>query len=223
MRLFAAIVPPRQVVEELSELVGSVRGPAPEPAQKRGLLRRRPPRGDGGPAADGPAPVELDRPPVEEMYIPITGFGNVTLGDSIKLADALRTAAASWPRAEVSFAGAAALEFKGDESVWARLAGDLDGVSRVGRGVPQVVQRLGFFVDRRVFRPWLSVGTITDHTTAPYLERVVEALEQFQGRPWTVEHVHLMRRPADLNDVHSFEVMEELPLAQVQDRAPADS
>lgn len=220
MRLFAAFVPPPEVLEELTEVVGSVSVAAPEPAAARGLFRRRPRRGDG-PDPARPAGPELHRPPIEELHIPITSFGNVTLGDSVKLAGALRTAAASWPRPEVSFAGAAALEFPGDESVWARLSGDLDGVAQVGRGLPQVVQRLGFLVDRRVFRPWLSVGTITEQTTAPYLEKVVEALEQFQGRPWTVEHVHLLRRPADLNDTHSFEVLEELPLGQVEDPASA--
>ena len=129
------------------------------------------------------------------MYIPITGFGNVTLGDSVKLAKALRTEAASWRRPEVAFTGGAALEFKGDESVWAKLDGDIDDLKTIGRGVPHVVQRLGFFVDRRQFRPWLSVGTITDDTTAPYLESVVAALDGFRGRSWTVEAVSLMKRP----------------------------
>ena len=62
------------------------------------------------------------------------------------------------------------------------------------------MQRLGFFVDRLQFRPWLSVGTITDESTAPYLESVVAALDGFRGRTWTVEAVSLMRRPADTTE-----------------------
>ena len=116
------------------------------------------------------------------MYLPLTGFGNVTLGDSVKLAKALRAEVATWaPPRRCAFTGGAALEFPGDESVWAKLDGDVDGLKTIGRGVPQVVQRLGFFVDRRQFRPWLSVGTITDATTAPYLERLVAALDDFRG------------------------------------------
>jgi 2'-5' RNA ligase len=214
MRLFAAILPPRDVLEEVMRVVRSVDGP--EPAREEPKSRWRPfgGRGGGATAVDrSSADRELTRPEVDMMYIPITGFGNVTLGDSVKLAKALRTEATTWRRPEVAFAGGAALEFKGDESVWAKLDGDIDELRAVGRGVPQVVQRLGFFVDRRQFRPWLSVGTITDESTAPYLESVVAALDGFRGRTWTIEAVSLMRRPADTTDPEAFEEMERMPLA----------
>jgi len=214
MRLFAAIVPPSDVLRELSAVVGSVRLEEPVEQGGRRFLRRN----RRGAHAAGRVPVasaaskELARPELDRMYLPITSFGNVTLGDSVKLADALREQAATWSRPEVYFAGAKALEFTGDESVWAVLEGDVDQLRAIGRNVPQVVQRLGFFVDRRVFRPWLSVGTITEHTTAPYLERVVEALDGFHGRSWTVEAVSLMRWVPDAG-ADEFEVMEQMPLA----------
>jgi 2'-5' RNA ligase len=214
MRLFAAILPPRDVLEEVMRVVRSVDGPEPTPEEPKS--RWRPFGGrSGGPTAvvQDSAKSQLTRPEVDRMYIPITGFGNVTLGDSVKLAKALRTEVASWRRPEVAFAGGAALEFKGDESVWAKLDGDIDDLRTVGRGVPHVVQRLGFFVDRRQFRPWLSVGTITDDSTAPYLESVVAALDGFRGRTWTVEAVSLMRRPADTTDPEAFEELERMPLA----------
>jgi 2'-5' RNA ligase len=215
MRLFAAIVPPREVLQEVVAVVDSVRSTLdldPEPAK---WWRRRPSGKGHAAGAESVPPVnkELDRPPIELMHIPITNFGNVTLGDSVKLADALREKAASWSRPEVRFAGAAALEFPGDESIWATLDGDVDGLRVVGRGVPEVVKRLGFFVDRRVFRPWLSVGTITDETTAPYLERLVAAIEGLEGRPWSVDAVSLMRRPAEAESSDTFEEMERMPLA----------
>jgi 2'-5' RNA ligase len=214
MRLFAAIVPPREVLQELSSVVASVHVEQPVEEGGRRFLRRA----RRGAHAGSRVPVaptagnELTRPDIEQMYLRITSFGNVTLGDSIKLADALREQAATWRRPEVHFTGAKALEFPGDESVWAVLEGDVDQLRAIGRNVPQVVQRLGFFVDRRVFRPWLPVGTITEQTTAPYLERVVEALDRFQGSPWTVESVFLMKRVPDAG-VDEFEVMEEMPLA----------
>lgn len=214
MRLFAAILPPRDVLEEVMRVVRSVDGPEPTPEEPKSRWRPFGGRSGGATAvAQGSAKSELTRPEVDTMYIPITGFGNVTLGDSVKLAKALRLEVASWRRPEVAFAGGAALEFKGDESVWAKLDGDIDDLKTVGRGVPHVVQRLGFFVDRRQFRPWLSVGTITDDSTAPYLESVVAALDGFRGRTWTVEAVSLMRRPADTTDPEAFEEMERMPLA----------
>jgi 2'-5' RNA ligase len=217
MRLFAAIVPPRDILEDVSRTVRSATATEPEPAPRR-LFGRRPRAregagGDGGSAGTMLAgSPELDTPSPAEMYLPITAFGNVTRGDSIKLANALRTEAAGWRPPTVSLAGGTALEFPGDESVWVKLDGDVDGLLAIGRGVPLVVQRLGFFVDRRVFRPWLPVATITEHTTAPYLERVVEALDHFHGTSWTVDSVFLMRRVPDA-PADEFEVMEQMPLA----------
>jgi 2'-5' RNA ligase len=210
MRLFAAILLPPEV---LREVMGVVPAPAaaPEPAPRRGLFRRSAP-----PALAEPAPVvnrELDLADADSAaYIPITNFGNVTLADSIRLSDALRRDVAGWSRPRVHFAGGAALEFKGDESVWAKLEGDVDTLLQIGRGVPETVKQLGFFVDRRVFRPWFPVGTITDVTTAPYLQSVVDALDAFRGREWAVEHVSLMERPAEADATEAFRVKEQLPL-----------
>ena len=156
---------------------------------------------------------ELDLPDVAKMYLPLTQFGNVTLGDSVKLTKALRTEALRWERPLLHLEGGTALEFPGDESVWAKLGGDVERLQTIGRGVPQVVSRLGFFVDRRQFRPWLSVGTINDHTTAPFLEGVVQRLDAFRGASWTVESISLMKGiPNEGPD--AYEVMEELPLAE---------
>jgi RNA 2',3'-cyclic 3'-phosphodiesterase len=218
MRLFAAIVPPRDILEDVSRTVRSATATEPEPAPRR-LFGRRPRAredagGDGGSAGTMlAASPELDTPSPAEMYLPITAFGNVTRGDSIKLANALRTEAAGWRPPTVSLAGGTALEFPGDESVWVKLDGDVDGLLAIGRGVPLVVQRLGFFVDRRVFRPWLSIGTITSETTAPFLEKVVASLEGYRSRAWTIEHISLMRRPMEPEAGMPYEEVEQMPLA----------
>lgn len=226
MRLFAAIVPPRDVVDDICRVVESLNAPS-QPAEEssRGFLRRFSGRGShGGAHAARRAPVqtensavrsrtdELDTPEPDRMHLPIAGFGNVTLGDSVKLAKALREVVATWSGPHVVFRGGAALEFTGDESVWVKLEGDVDALMTIGRGVPTTVQRLGFFVDRRQFRPWLSVGTITEATTAPYLERLVAALDELRSEPWTVEAVHLMRNLPESEEKDAFEVMERLPL-----------
>ena len=212
MRLFAAVLPPRAVVDELRELVLSVNAPGGgEHKAKRGLMGRLASGRDQVPASPTTS-NELEVPDVDAMYLPITHFGNVALGDSVQLANALRDEARTWHKPTLHFSGGGALEFPGDQSVWAKLAGDVDELMVIGRGVPQIVQRLGFFVDRRQFRPWLSVGTITDNTTAPYLERVVERLEGFHGRAWTVESVSLMKRVTE-DGPDSIELMEEMPLA----------
>ena len=215
MRLFAAIVPPRDILEDVSRTVRSTVVTDPAPGRRRLFARRA---RAGQDTADGggvlAANRELDAPSAEALYLPITAFGNVTRGDSVKLAAALRAEAATWRRPTVSIAGGTALEFPGDESVWAKLDGDVDDLMTIGRGVPLVVQRLGFFVDRRVFRPWLSVGTITSETTAPFLEKVVATLEDYRSRAWTIEHISLMRRPMEPDAVSLYEELEQMPLAE---------
>ena len=185
MRLFAAIVPPRHTVDELVEEL----------------------------LAAGAGSRELDPVSADKMHIPVTGFGNVSHGDAHQLVDMLARAASSWTRPDLRFSGSAALEWPGDRNVWARLDGDVDGVLTVGRGVPPAVQRLGFLVDRRVFRPWVAVGSITDDTTAPFLERVVDRLGEFKGTMWTLSTLTVMRKvPTDDRGGMQEVVHEEIPL-----------
>ena len=228
MRLFTAIVPPREAVEEVKRVVQSVNPPVAAGSEKRrGLLNlsgrryrgahaagREPARPDESSALQTePTTHELDATDIEDMYLPLASFGNVALRDATQLANSLRPQVATWQRAQVSFSGAAALEFPGDQSVWVKLQGDIDALTAIGKGVPLAVQRMGYFVDRRKFRPWLSVGTITDTTTAPYLERLVGALEALRGQPWTIDGISLMKwLPAAEGD-HHYEQVEFMPLA----------
>lgn len=184
MRLYAAIVPPLSARQELAELVASV----------------------------APGTPELQPVAAQDMRIPVSNFGNVTLADSLRLIDGLRNAAAGWPHPTVRCTGSAALEFEGDRSVWSRLDGDVDELLEVGRGVPKVVQPLGFLVDRRKFRPWVCVGSITEVTSLPYLESLTAALDGFSGMPWTVDTLTVFRKvPADADGVEEA-VYEEIPL-----------
>jgi 2'-5' RNA ligase len=170
MRLFAAIVPPEHVRAEVADVVRTIAPETPELAMVR----------------------------ADKMRIFVTSFGNVSLADGVVLNQALREAAAGWRRAEVRFHGSAALEFEGDRSVWAKLDGDVESALAIGRGVPVVIQPLGFLVDRRRFRPWLSVGSITDATTLPYLERLTGALEEHKGSTWTLDTLTVFKSmPAD--------------------------
>ncbi|MFL6133910.1 MAG: 2'-5' RNA ligase family protein [Nocardioidaceae bacterium] len=218
MRLFAVIVPPSLVLDELREAVLAAQTPVTVPAPRRrhfGRLRGgtsgREPMAQASEASEA-SEGEFAMSAPQRMYLPITHFGNVTQGDSIRLAEALRAEAATWKRPQVHFSGSAALEWPGDQSVWAKLDGDLDDLMRIGRGVVHVSQGLGFFVDRRQFRPWLSVGTITAATTAPYLERLVEGLDSFRGGSWTIESVSLRERRPAAADSTEFREIDGIPL-----------
>lgn len=191
MLVDGAIVPPRAVLEEIVAVVQSVRREVeseaePEPAARRLFGRHK----DGEPAPVVEPPVLVDIP-VALMQIPITEFGNVTANDAHRLAEAIANAAADWTAPQVRFAGGTALDFPGDPCVWAKLDGDVDALRAIARGVTQSVERLGFFVDRRLFRPMLSLATVTESTTGPDLDAVVGALDAFRGQEWTVDCVVL--------------------------------
>jgi 2'-5' RNA ligase len=189
MLVHGAIVPPRAVLDAVDAVVRSVPipvGPPPEAAGAKGLRGRfGRHRADVGTTPD--APVMLEHVPVQRMTLPITGFGNLTTRDVHRVTEEIRLAAEAWRLPTVRFAGGAALEFPGDWSVWAKLVGDLDDLSAIARSVPQAVERLGFFVDRRKFRPMLSVATVTPATTGPFLQDVVDALDAFRGEEWVAE------------------------------------
>jgi 2'-5' RNA ligase len=191
MLVHCAIVPPRAELAAVAAVVRAVPEPAPAPAEEHatGLLgrlgRRR------AEVAEVDAPPMLEHVPINGMQLPVTAFGNLTVQDAERLADAIGHAASEWSPPHVHFAGGTALDFPGDWSVWAKLAGDLDALGTVARGVTQAVEALGFFVDRRAFRPMLSVATVTPATTGPYLEQVVDALDGFRGEPWTADVVLL--------------------------------
>jgi 2'-5' RNA ligase len=193
--LHTVIVPPRHVLDPVAEVVRSAgnAAPAEDLPSRRGFLRR------GGRQSSALAiqprtssdEMHLVAPGV--MSLPIAGFGNVTSADAVRLADALQTAAAGTPGAIVRLAGGTALEFTDDRNVWARIEGDVDALKSMARGVTQVVEQHGFFVDRRRFRPLLCVATVTGATTAPVLEAVVAALDDFSGEPWAVDQIWLLK------------------------------
>lgn len=189
MLVHGAIIPPRSVLEAVAQVVRSVPEPAgPEQTpQARGFFGRAG-RHRGAVAAPTVAgPRMLEHVPPELMRLPITGFGNLTSGDVQRLVTSVREAAVGWVVPRVRFSGGAALDFPGDWSVWAKLDGDVDDLMTLTRAVPQSVERLGFFLDRRQFRPMLSVATVTAATTGPFLEAVVAALDAFRGDEWTPE------------------------------------
>jgi 2'-5' RNA ligase len=187
MRLYAAIVPPESVRGELADLVQSV----------------------------GPRSAELRPVPAADMRIPVTSFGNVAQNDALLLLDTLRDATAKWPRPKLRFHGSAALEWEGDRSVWAKVDGEVDELLTIGRGVPVAIQPLGFLVDRRKFRPWLEVGSITEATTLPYLERLTEALEVFESSPWTIETLTVFKKvPVNERGIDEV-VFDEIPLREL--------
>jgi RNA 2',3'-cyclic 3'-phosphodiesterase len=165
MRMYAALVPPPPVLEDLAAVVRSVRG------------------GD----------TELDPVPVERIHLPLANFGNVGLTDRVAVQQALTDEVTRWAPMQLRFHGGSALVDPGDNSVWAHLEGDLELLTALGTVLPRVVHRLGFLIDRRLFRTRVRVGRITTATSLQYLERLLIRLDGYAGPAWNAHHVSLLR------------------------------
>jgi 2'-5' RNA ligase len=195
MRLFAALVPPREVLEHVAQVAAGVR-PEPEPkpvpeaahpgrhaaGSGRRFGRRRVQDQDPVPAR--PTGPLLDLVPVVRMHVPIVKFGNLALTDVARLGDALEAQASGWQSPRLHLQGGVALEPEGDNSVWVRLRGDLDELNAVVRDVSRVAQGLHLFVDRRAFRTELRLGTVNERTTEAHLEKMLAVLETFESASW---------------------------------------
>jgi len=193
VRLFAAIVPPREVLDHITQLAAGVRpdrepDPLTEPAhpgrQAAGSGRRFSLRRGQDTVFGEPTGPPLDLVPPVRMHIPIVKFGNLALTDVGRLIDALEVQASDWQSPRLHLQGAVALEPKGDNSVWVRLRGDLDELNEVVRDVSRVAQGLHLFVDRRAFRTELRLGAINERTTEAYIEQLLAAFETFESAAW---------------------------------------
>ena len=159
MRLSAALVPPPDVLGDLNALLDSV----------------------------GRDAREIDFVAADTMHITLTKFGHVAHRDAVAVSGRLAKEAMDWPPITVRFAGCGALEWPGDDSVWAQLEGDLDELRGLARAIPEIVRPMGFLVDRRTFRTWLRIGRITDLTTPVYLQQLVDAVDAYRGPEWTID------------------------------------
>jgi 2'-5' RNA ligase len=186
VHLYAALVPPADVLRHLDAVV-----------------------------AEAAVPVsELTPTPPATRLTPIAHFGNLTRGDARALIDALAEQVASHAPFKLSLGGGAALEWPGDVSAWVRYQGDVDQLSALAREVTSTAQTRRLFVDRRMFRPLLALGEITEATTEEGLQRILDRLDGYRGPTWTLDSVQLMRTrsTAEGDGALVHEVYEALPL-----------
>ena len=216
MQLHAALVPPPALVAAVRRQIEAVpRSPSPVETADPPVAPRR--RLFGRRATPEPAMVlapMLDLVDPERLFLPLTAFGSVTTGDANRLVRTLQQACSELVGPVLEPGGGQALEPEGDDHVWLRLRAPDDhdeALRRIAPTVVRAVEKVGFFCDRRAFRPALALGTVNARTTAPYLEAVVAALDGFAHEPWPVEAVSVMQRVPDDPRRGSVE-MERIPI-----------
>jgi 2'-5' RNA ligase len=78
--------------------------------------------------------------------------------------------------------------------LWAGLDGDLTTLHRLADGVRQACRDAGSHVDRRPFRP---------HVTVARRGRAPDRLARYEGPAWTAREVHLVRSRLGASAVHA--------------------
>ncbi|WP_131741334.1 RNA 2',3'-cyclic phosphodiesterase [Actinomadura roseirufa] len=165
MRLFVALVPPPDILDELEEAVRPYADEVPELK----WVRR------------------------ELLHVTLAFLGEAderTLG---RLLPRLERAAGRHGRPSLSLAGAGAFPGSGAHArvLWTGLYGDRRTLARLAASVAAAGRRAGTPPDKhRTFRPHLTVARSRRPVDVrPLLER----LSAFAGAPWTADAVHLVR------------------------------
>ena len=222
MQLYAALVPPTDLVTDVLDTVRAVpfpepSGPAEQPA-RRSLFSRRA-------NARSAAATPLLDPPVEltglaDVGVPLTGFGNVTTNDAHRIAQALRPACRALGRTIVHLTGCVplappeetllAVELREPPGLGA-VPGAVHPLRTISSTVVRSVEQVGFFCDRRAFRPHVPLGEVTAAATPTYLHRVGVALDAHLSEAWEVTHVSVLRRTGE-GAATEFEEIDQVPV-----------
>jgi hypothetical protein len=191
MQLYAAIVPPQSVVDAALEAARVVVSPPPPPAPEQKARLRDRVLGRREPEAPAPPELTFNEAAPGAAHVRLAKFGNVTSTDAGALADALAASAGAWPM-PVVYVTHLVVGTTYPFEVSARLEGDLDALRGLHRGVNEVAQSQGFFLDRRSFRSELVLGTVQ---TADYGSSVPLAGIEVpcRGPYWSPTHVTVLR------------------------------
>ena len=209
--VYAALVPPREILDELWSVVAPPPDDdaPPPPSGRRGPRRRQATTGER--ATPTPPPV-VELAPIADVHLMICKFGNLSRGDADRVAEALTRAASEWSTPRLQLSGYSTLEAEDDPSVWVELAGDMDAMRDLARGVPEVLARLGLFVDRRLFQPRVRLGGVSPGASEPELEAVLTKLARFETNQWWQTGFSVLTPTEHQPGEPSYKVVAEIPL-----------
>lgn len=165
MRLFVALVPPPDILDELAEAVRPHRDAVPELRWVRRDL----------------------------LHVTLTFLGEVDDRTLDRLLPRLERAVGRHERMSLSLAGAGAFPGSGAHArvLWTGLYGDRRGLARLAASTTAAGRRVGTLPDKhRGFRPHLTLA----RSRRPLdVRSLIEAMSAFAGVPWTAGSVQLMR------------------------------
>jgi 2'-5' RNA ligase len=112
---------------------------------------------------------------------------------------------------EVQIAGGGTFGRSRFTTLWAGLRGDVDELARVAEALRGELRAARLPYDNKQFRPHLTIARPGDRITADELADDLAALDTYEGPPWTVDGIRLMR--SQLGPRPIYDTMHEAPLA----------
>lgn len=165
MRLFVAIPPPVEVVEDLERVVDTLRG--------------------------GPTELDLRWTTTEQWHLTLTFLGEVRDDQLDGLATRLRRAAARHEPLQLQVSrGGGFGSSRAARVLWAGIAGDTKPLRKLADSTTAAARRAGLDVREGRFRPHLTLARLKQPAD---VRELVEQLESYEGPKWQATHVHLVR------------------------------
>jgi 2'-5' RNA ligase len=187
MRLFVAIAPPPDVLDELDALAGPLRA----------------------------GRSDLRWTSRDAWHVTLAFLGQVDDAAATRLRPRLERAAHRHPAFRLAFSGAGAFPAATRANVlWSGLSGDRRALAHLAESVAAGASRAGATPpDRgRRFQPHLTLARC--RTPADVTE-LVAALAAYQGRPWTADRIHLVRSRLGATEQPRYATLGSWPLRPV--------
>lgn len=166
-RLFVAVDPPAYARDHLARFVGEL-----HVARARARLA-----------------------PPERWHVTVAFLGDVPEDRVVRVHDAL-TVAAGGPSAHpmtLRFAGGGRFGGRSGAVIWAGVAGEVERLRQLARAVGRELRHARFALDRRPYRPHLTISRPGVRIPREMVTADVAALAGYQGPDWPAPEIHLVR------------------------------
>lgn len=171
MRLFVAAYPPSAASEHLAGTVAglSLSNP-PSPGRGTGLI------------------------PSDRWHLTVAFLGELTDDRRPDAEAALDTAVRDWTDApRLRLAGGGRFGRGRFTVVWVGVRGELSTLEKLTRTVGRGMRRARLPVDRKPFRPHLTLARCGDRLTPEQVSADLATLDGYEGPAWNLTHLHLVR------------------------------
>jgi 2'-5' RNA ligase len=132
--------------------------------------------------------------PGERWHLTVAFLGEVPDERRPDVEDALRGAVSGHPAAlRLRLAGGGRFGRGRSTILWVGVHGEMSALQKLTRSVGGDLRRARLPVDRKPFRPHLTLARCGERLTVEQVHADLAVLDGYQGPDWTLTHLHLVR------------------------------